>query len=219
MNHPSRICACAIVIVTTWLILIPQATAQILSFSTALGFPDDVVTITATFDPKGARVSALQGDLNFNLTAFSARRCSLGPAITGKSLATNLIQPNVERFLVFGLNQGLIPNGVLFTCEFLILPGGSTSRLSVSALSATDPQGNGVRLMFDAGSIVVLSASAKTNASGQCNVNTCRNPITSCETVHGCGGLSGGAAASCRKDCRDGVIAACQANRSLSLCD
>ena len=76
------------------LMLVQLASAQVLTFGTGVGFPGDVVTITATLDTKGTRISALGGDIRFDPNAFSARGCSLNPAIAQKSLATNLVQPN-----------------------------------------------------------------------------------------------------------------------------
>ncbi len=217
--RPSHLYLSVVVVLLPACLLVAQpVAAQVLAFGTALGFPGDVVTITATLDTKGTRISALGGDIQFDANAFSIQGCTLNSTISGKSLSTNLVQPGLDRFIVFGLNQGLLPDGVLFTCDLFILPGGSTSALSIPTLSAADPQGNSVRLAVQAGGVVVLSASAKSNASGRCNVNTCRTTITICETVHGCGGLRGGTQASCRKDCREGVIAACQADQTLSLC-
>jgi len=220
MSRSSRLYVTALLalIPVISLMLVQSAAAQVLAFGTALGFRGDVVTITATLDTKGTQISALGGEIRFDPNAFSARGCSLSTAITQKSLATNLVQPNVERFIVFGLNQSLLPTGILFACKFLILPSGSTLALSVSTLNAADPRGDSVLLAPEPGRIIVLSDSTQPGASRQCNVNTCRSAIASCEISHGCDGLSGGAAASCTKDCRLGVIAACQADRTFSLC-
>jgi hypothetical protein len=79
----------------------------------------------------GAEVSTLVGDLTFNRDALSVLSCSINPAIgpgtaTDKTLSTNLLQPGQMRFVIFGLSQTTLPDGVLFTCQFAILPGAST---------------------------------------------------------------------------------------------
>jgi hypothetical protein len=218
MSSSSRLYATAALMLMPFVVLVRPVTAQILDFGTGVGFPGDVVSVVAVLHSHRAGISALQGDIRFNRRAFSVKSCVLNPTISGKSISTSLVRPGLERFIVFGLNQGVLPNGVLFTCEFVVLSGASTSALRIATLSAADPQGNGVRLTSEPGRIFVLEASSESKASRFCNSLICRSPIASCEASHGCDGLSGEAAESCRQDCSRAVVAACHEDEDLPLC-
>jgi hypothetical protein len=218
MNRYSRLIVMAILVVTLCLIWTPPVAAQVLALGTGVGFPKDVVTVTASFDAKRAKVSALGGDIHFDPDGFSLKGCALGPAVNDKSLGTNLIRPGRERFIVSGFNQTFLPDGVLFTCEFSIRRGAKTSKLTLPSLSAADPRGNIVQLSSKPGRIVVLEASSKLGTSRSCNPSTCSSPIAGCETSHGCNVLSGTAATLCRQDCRRAVLDACNEDEDFRLC-
>ena len=206
--------ATVIFILVSWVTVVQRVAAHTLTVGTAVGFPGDVVTIPVVLDTEGAGLSGLGGDIRFDPDAIAVITCTLNPAIGDKSLGSRLRQPDLERFIAFGFNRTRLPDGVLFTCEAVILPDASTSALTPSAIAGVDTQGKSVQLTSQSGRIVVLDASARPHPNRHCNAKTCESLIDSC--THGCNGLRGHAAAACKMDCRRGVLAAC--HEDVSLC-
>jgi hypothetical protein len=131
----------------------------------APGGPGDTVVIPVTLESHGGEVSVFEADIQFDPTALSPGSCTIDAAIgpdsaTAKELATNLVGPGLVRFLLFGPNRTVVPDGVLFTCEFAILPNapGGSFALTLQTVSAGDPDANGVPLSVMPGKIVVIGS-------------------------------------------------------------
>src|SRR5438094_667624 len=123
MSRPLRLWVIAMVaLIMPMPLMIRPVAAQVLSLGHAVGRVGDVVSVDVSLHPAKAHVSALVGDIQFDHTEVSIESCAINPAIGEKSLSTTPIQPNVTRFVVFGLGQSSIPHGVVLTCEFAVLP-------------------------------------------------------------------------------------------------
>lgn len=153
--------------------------AQVLAVGDAVGRVGDVVAVEISLHPVRAQVSAIVGDIQFDSTVVSIKRCAINPAIgpgttRNKEVSIAVTASTLTRFVVFGLGQSTIPHGVVFTCEFTVLPNtprasasgehstapdGRTSNRSrdskviLHAVSAADPQGNGVTVRLKPGEI------------------------------------------------------------------
>src|SRR5204863_3172345 len=95
----------------------------------------------------------LSGEIVFDPAVVSVGNCAINPAIgpgtaTEKTLGTNVVEPGRDRWLVFGLNLNIIPNGTLFTCEFTALPDAApgVSPLTPENTVAANLQANAVPL-------------------------------------------------------------------------
>ena len=76
-----------------------------------------------------------------------------------KSLGTGTPQPGVFRLVAFGLNPNVIPNGEVAVVSFDIKSDASpgTTPLPLTNLASTDPDGNGLDVVGNDGSIDVTT--------------------------------------------------------------
>lgn len=104
--------------------------------------PDTPVRIPVLYSSHGDRVAAMQFDLSFPAETLSILSMEAGPAAATafKSLLVSDQAPGVKRILIAGLNQNLLPDGILLTLTVRLsnaVPSGSYPLL-FSNLSASD---------------------------------------------------------------------------------
>ena len=127
-------------------IALPGASASEVSVSSAQAAPGSSVLLTAMFSTQESLVSGMQFDLQYDPSVMSVASIAGGAArSSGKSLYYRDLAANQARFLITGVNQNLIPAGVLVTLLVNLKPTASTGTypLAVSNFIASDR--NGVR--------------------------------------------------------------------------
>lgn len=121
-------------------------------------YPGASVVVPVSFQAQGHSVSALQLDLEYDNTALDIV-VAVAEAIraSSKDLYFADLAPNRKRILVIGLNQNIIPDGVLFRIFVNVrqeAPPGSYS-LNVQQPVASDPTGRAVPLSAMPGNVSV----------------------------------------------------------------
>jgi len=115
------------------------------------------VAADVQFAAEGSQITGLQFDLAFdaNLTVTG----TLGPvgSSAGKTLSTSDLAAGKKRFLVVGLNQSAIGDGVLLSLNISVPSSAGTRQysLSVSNVAATDKDGMSLSLSATSGAVTV----------------------------------------------------------------
>src|SRR5580704_17365995 len=98
-----------------------------------------------TFVSQGSSVSGVQFDVGYDNSSLSLA-ATLAPAVStsGQTLYAVDLAPNKKRFLIIGLDQNLIPDGMLINLDVNIGPSAPTATyaLALSNVSGTGPSGN-----------------------------------------------------------------------------
>ncbi len=102
------------------------------------------VTIPINLDARGQAVSALSNNISYNPNILANPRATIGEAANqaGKQLVFNEKRPGFLRVGIIGLNQTLIPDGVVAYVTFDVLKDGPISL--TNKLTASGPAGNTV---------------------------------------------------------------------------
>lgn len=107
----------------------------------------------------GAEVVALNFDLSFDSSRVEVATVEIGSAAAsaGKTLSFSRPSANRVRVIVFAISQTPIPDGSVAVVRFNVLPGASPGifDLSLSAVSASDPDGQAVDVDLSNGSFTV----------------------------------------------------------------
>ncbi|HVN86295.1 MAG TPA: cohesin domain-containing protein [Candidatus Binatia bacterium] len=164
--------------------LTPTPSGPAINLGSAIGAPGDTVAISATLAGTGGnKVSATSNDIVFDSSLVSAKLkpnskpdCTISGAIdvnsdVGKTLAASLPpSPANAKILRVGIigtdNANFIPDGLLFTCNFVIADGASGAIPLTNVPSASDADAVAVVIGGANGSIVVAPHTATpTNTS------------------------------------------------------
>jgi hypothetical protein len=102
------------------------------------------VTIPITLDTRSQAISVLSNDISYDPNVLANPRATIGEAVSqaGKELVSNETRPGLFRVGVIGLNQTLIPDGVVAYVTFDVLRDGPISLKNRP--SASDPSGNSI---------------------------------------------------------------------------
>lgn len=120
--------------------------------------PGASVVLPVAFRGQGNSVSALQFDLEYDNAAYDIALVVADSArVSGKNLYSADVAPNRKRILVAGLNQNVLPDGVLFRIFVNVRPDASTGAASLTVVQpvASDPAGRAVSLSATLGVITV----------------------------------------------------------------
>jgi len=116
------------------------------------------VVLAASFHGQGNSVSAVQFDLEYDNATFDiALVVADSVRVSGKDLYVAELSPNRKRILVVGLNQNVIPDGVLFRTFVNVRPEAATGTYSLAIIQpvASDSTGGAVSLSTTPGVITV----------------------------------------------------------------
>lgn len=96
------------------LALAAAGNAAELSVGSAAATAGQPATLNVTLASRGAALTGLQFDLEYDATALDVSAAA-GPAATdaGKGLQSAMVKPGKQRVLVFGLNQNSISDGIV----------------------------------------------------------------------------------------------------------
>ena len=136
-----------------------------------VGRPGGVACLPATLSSGGVQVAGTSNDLGFDATAFAVNGCTINPAIgpgsaADKQLSHGAVGPGVERVGVSGSTPTLIPDGLLYACQFGIGIGVNPGAYAVANSPRALDAGNDLPgVKGSTGQIVV------TTCSGDCNGN------------------------------------------------
>lgn len=122
--------------------------------------PDTIAQIPVVYLSQGDRVAAMQFDLSFPAESLSVLTMEAGPATAAayKSLLVSDPAPGVKRILIAGLNQNLLPDGILLTLKVRLgnsVPSGSYPLL-FSNISASDENAGIVALNSADGLLTIV---------------------------------------------------------------
>jgi murein DD-endopeptidase MepM/ murein hydrolase activator NlpD len=134
------------------------ANAQRIVAETVAGSSSDTATIAVSLQSHRTDIASVGGDIRFNPDELSLLGCTISSAIgpgttSGKDLGLHSIQPGAEKFLLFGVNATILPDGKLFTCDFVPIVSGSS--VTFDGLSAANARGDSIPLSARGGRVVV----------------------------------------------------------------
>ena len=131
--------------------------------------PGATIQSQVSFASPSISVSGVQFDLQYDNAAMSLT-ATLGDSGTaaGKSMFSVDLAPNKKRFLIIGLNQASIPDGILLTLSVNIKSTASAGvyGLMFSNMGGTDPKGNPVVVTGSDGAITVSAGTAGLDGAG-----------------------------------------------------
>ena len=93
----------------------------------------------------GEQVAAVQFDITFNSAILVLSDATAGPAASsaGKDISFSTVEPGRARVIIAGLNQNIIPDGIIANALFNVnisAPGGEEP-VSLSGVLLSDPNG------------------------------------------------------------------------------
>lgn len=131
--------------------------------------PGTSVVSQISFVSQSSTVSGVQFDVQYDNSVISLAATLADEArSSGKNLYSVDLTPNRKRFLIIGLNQALIPDGILLNLSVNIGPSAPVGvyALSFSNVGGTDPDGHAVVVTGSDGTITVAQqATGKVRAT------------------------------------------------------
>ena len=139
-----------------------QTTTAVVTVGTDETVPGDQGSVPVTLSSGLDRMTTVSGDLLFVADVLTLRTCVIGSGIgsgtpSDKGLGYNLVAPGRIRFIIFGLNQNTIPDGLLFSCDFDVAVGAApgTTMLQLDMFVASDANAMEVPTMVEPGGITI----------------------------------------------------------------
>ncbi|GIW41083.1 MAG: hypothetical protein KatS3mg076_1660 [Candidatus Binatia bacterium] len=124
----------------------------------AAGAPGEVVTVDVSLVGRGASISIVSGTLTFDPAVLEAVECRAGAAAQAaqKDVSTSEGGPGELIFVVFGLNDNVIADGVLMECDFRIVEGAGAGETQVGGTAdGSTPEAESVEMGLVAGTVSV----------------------------------------------------------------
>jgi hypothetical protein len=140
-----------------------QSPSATLSSGSGSGMAGDTgisipVSLNSNF---GAQVSGLNFDLTYDNNRLDVISVTTGPAAAAanKGVSTGSIDNMPIKVIIAGLNQDVIPDGIVAYVNINVLPSANpgASSLALSNAAASDPGGAGVALSLSNGSFTVIA--------------------------------------------------------------
>jgi uncharacterized protein (TIGR03437 family) len=130
--------------------------AQLSIIGSAGSTPGSAVA-TIQLAGQGSLIAGVQFDLNSDPGLTVSAAIGEGASNAGKNLSTSVLSSGTRRFLIVGLNQNTIPDGVLLTLNIFFprASGGTQYVLHASNAGATDMSGDAVSMSAEDGVIAV----------------------------------------------------------------
>lgn len=155
-----------------------MSTLSLSNLSTAV---PNMFTIPVAFDPQASSVAGFQFDFPIP-PGTSFQNVSAGPivAAASKSLQTSVLQGNIIRVIVFGLNQTLILAGIGANIHLVSTASGTQALILQNAV-ASDPAGATVPLQTVGGTLTIASENptvATTLAQLQTDLTALQGAVT-----------------------------------------
>jgi uncharacterized protein (TIGR03437 family) len=110
------------------------------------------------FAAQGVQITGLQFDLQFDSSLTLTATLGAAGSNAGKSLSASDMSPGVKRFLVAGLNQTAIADGVVLTLKISVPASAGTNKqysLHILNAGATDKDGKSIALPATDGAVTV----------------------------------------------------------------
>jgi len=149
-----------------WLICLLACSSTLLAGSLSLGsysgVPGGTVAANLMFASQGDAVSGIQFELDYDATILSINAIA-GQAVTGAGKEVQ-VSPDRKKFLVAGLNQNLIADGVLVVLNIAVKDGSASGTYPVRFTSATSSDTRGTTKPMTSTSGVVQVGVARTPA-------------------------------------------------------
>ncbi|GIW41081.1 MAG: hypothetical protein KatS3mg076_1658 [Candidatus Binatia bacterium] len=124
----------------------------------AAGAPGEVVTVEVSLVGRGASISIVSGTLTFDPAVLEAVECRAGAAAQAaqKDVSTSEGGPGELIFVVFGLNDNVIADGVLMECDFRIVEGAGAGETQVGGTAdGSTPEAESVPMGLVPGTVSV----------------------------------------------------------------
>lgn len=147
-------------VVTGLVLLRMTSPAAQISLSNSAGQVGGSASSDVLFAAQGSRVAGLQFDIEADAGLTITAASGTVSIIADKSLNSAALSPGTRRFLVVGLNQNLLDDGVIVSLEVGIPADTNVTRqvLHVTNAQATSDDGNAVSLASVDGAISVQGA-------------------------------------------------------------
>lgn len=140
------------------LALAAAGNAAELSVGSAAATAGQPATLNVTLASRGAALTGLQFDLEYDATALDVSAAA-GPAATnaGKGLQSAMVKPGKQRVLVFGLNQNSISDGIVVVLRVSLKDVAEVGEhaIHLSALVGTNRRAETVAISGQDGSVKV----------------------------------------------------------------
>lgn len=173
-----------------------MAWSATLSLGAGSSAPGGSVSLSLNLTSSGSSVVGTEWTLNYSTADFASINITAGSSVTAAAKQLSCSNPAAGRYvcLVSGLNQDVIPDGVLATAVLNIASTSTStsSNVGVGAPSATDP--NGVSISTTAtGSAVTIVQPTATVSRLSCSPSSITVPnSTTCSVTLSAGAPAGG---------------------------
>jgi hypothetical protein len=134
-----------------------------------VGRPGGIACVPVTLTAGPASVAGTTNELGFDGTQFAVNDCTINPAIgagsiADKQLTATSLGPGAEDVQIGG-NSNLIPDGLLYTCQFAVGVGATLGSHTVTnTAAATDPDGHDLAGVGGAAGNITVTV-----CTGDCN--------------------------------------------------
>lgn len=167
-----------------------------LSLSAGSSAPGGSVSLSLNLASSGTSVAGAEWTLNYSTADFASINITAGSSVTAASKQLSCSNPAAGQYvcLVSGLNQDLIPDGVLATAVLNVASTSTStsSNISVGGPSATDPNGASISTT-GTGSIVTIAQPTSTVSQFSCSPSSITVPnSTTCSVMLSAGAPAGG---------------------------
>lgn len=157
-----------------------------LSLSAGSSAPGGNVSLSLNLASLGSSVVGAEWTLNYSNADFTSINITAGPSVSAAAKQLSCSNPAAGRYvcLVSGLNQDIIPDGVLATAVLNVASTSTStsSSVGVGAPSATDP--NGISISTTAtGSTVTIAQPSTTVSQLSCSPSSITVPNSTACTV------------------------------------
>lgn len=128
-----------------FMLALPAAQITVPSVPATAG---STVTANILFAAQGAQCTGLQFDLQFDASLTISATMGAAGSAAGKSIGTSTPSPGTTRFVIAGLNQTAIGDGVVVTLSIVVPAGSTTANYTLHVLNqlASDSTGASIAL-------------------------------------------------------------------------
>lgn len=144
------------------------ASAAQISVSSVPATAGSTVTANIQFAPQGAQATGVQFDLQFDSGLTVTAKIGAAGTAADKIMSTSTLSPGTMRFLIAGLNETAIGDGVIVTLSIVVPATSSTANYTLHVLNASASDSNGVSSALTAidGAVTVGSGTSGSRIGG-----------------------------------------------------